>query len=683
MTGRTGTGVAARPIGLPDPAGGVRKTTVLHGAVDSTGKSGQPMEAKADRPTPGLAPRVPPETSATSGLRAGLKVLTTAVWLGLATGLLEVGVLVARHALVTPAALGSLQLNRHFPWMIPVAQLGVFLAAGAPIALLAVVRPSAGRRVAAYVLTALPAFCLLLTVRGLYTPAAVVLAVGLAWRLGPRLERAARRVRRPLAWSLPLLAGIVAALGLASYDRVVRAEARALAALPQPAPDSLNVLLIVLDTVRADRLSLDGYDRDTTPNLARLARRGVVFREARSAAPWTLPSHANLFTGRWPHELNVGPERPLGPAFPTLAEYLSKNGYASAGFVANTYFCNSWFGLARGFVHYEDYYEENVSVSAAEALRCAAVGRKLIGLFGGRMSGRPGAVTDQKNAEKVNRDFLGWLSRNEGRRFFAFLNYVDAHDPYMPPQSFDRHFGRVPETHAERLMIHSWNAWDKKTVNPDDVALVNDAYDDCLAYLDEQLGRLFDGLESQGVLDKTLVVVTSDHGESLGEHGLFGHGLSLYRPEIRVPLVIVSPEGVPRGLTVPDAVSLRDVAATVVDRLGLAGGSPFPGRTLARFWSPSGNDTAPSGDPALSEVTLREKPSKNASRPPAHRGPLASVTVADKVYIRDAMNREELFDINDDPDETRNLARNPSESKTLERGRTTFERMSRESIVKP
>ena len=105
--------------------------------------------------------------------------------------------------------------------------------------------------------------------------------------------------------------------------------------MPPASAGAPNVLLIVLDTVRADRLSVQGYGRDTTPQLARLARRGVVFEEARSAAPWTLPSHASLFTGRWPHELRVGGDRPLDATYPTLAEHLSKHGYATAGFVGH------------------------------------------------------------------------------------------------------------------------------------------------------------------------------------------------------------------------------------------------------------------------------------------------------------------------------------------------------------
>ena len=124
---------------------------------------------------------------------------------------------------------------------------------------------------------------------------------------------------------------------------------------PFPPADSPNVLLIVLDTVRADHLSLYGYRRATSPTLARLAKRGIRFDEARATAPWTLPSHASMFTGRWPHELEVRWLAPLRWNFPTLAEYLGSQGYATAGFVANTLYCSYDTGLDRGFTHYEDY----------------------------------------------------------------------------------------------------------------------------------------------------------------------------------------------------------------------------------------------------------------------------------------------------------------------------------------
>ncbi len=129
---------------------------------------------------------------------------------------------------------------------------------------------------------------------------------------------------------------------------------------PSPSAAAPNVLFIVLDTVRADRLSLYGYDRPTTPALERWARQGILFSEARATAPWTLASHASLFTGRWPRELGVKWLTPLGTTVPTLAEYFGSRGYATAGFVANLIYCSYDTGLDRGFTHYEDYVLERL-----------------------------------------------------------------------------------------------------------------------------------------------------------------------------------------------------------------------------------------------------------------------------------------------------------------------------------
>ena len=144
----------------------------------------------------------------------------------------------------------------------------------------------------------------------------------------------------------------------------------------------------------------------------------------------------------------------------------------------------------------------------------------------------------RKTAADINNDFLDWLSDQEGGRpFFVFLNYFDAHSPYIVPDESSRHFGRVPATPAEVALLQDWENRPKQNVPESDATLASDAYDDCIGYLDTQIGKLMDELKSRGVLDNTLVVITSDHGEELGEHGLFGHGRSLYSQELHVPLV--------------------------------------------------------------------------------------------------------------------------------------------------
>ena len=226
-------------------------------------------------------------------------------------------------------------------------------------------------------------------------------------------------------------------------------------------------------------------------------------------------------------------------------------------------------------------------------------------------------------------------------------------------------------------LIRTWHHGRKpKDIPKRDATLISDAYDDCLAALDEQLGRLFAALEHNGVLDHTLVIVTADHGEEFGEHGLYGHGKSVYRPETQVPLLVFGPSGtrIPEGLKIAEPVSLRDVAATIVERLGLTDDSPLPGSSLARFWQPSAAAPATDG-PVLSEVAIKTRISLRPHHAPALRGPLASVVVDGKVYIRNARGREELYDLARDPAETDNLAGSPAARPALERCRIALDRL--------
>lgn len=625
-----------------------------------------------------------PDSSIGGRARTVAGVLGSSVWFGAVTGLAEVAVLFTWHLVQSEAVLGALQLNRHFPWMIPLAHLAVFLSMAMPISLLALIWPRWANRAGTAVMVFLSAFALLSICDGLYVVAVVILSGAVAYRLSRRIARHETGFRRLQTRSLAPVLGMMAALGAWSYDQEVLQESRVLQALPPARPGAKNVLLIVLDTVAADHLSLYGYERDTTPRLRDLAQQGVVFDMARAPSPWTLPSHASIFTARWPHELHVSEREPLDGDYPTLAEFLAHHGYATSGFIGNTYYCNSWFGLARGFNHYEDYYEENVLISPTEALRCSAIGRTLIRQFGAAYNVRPEITNSPKDARRINRDFLKWLDEHPRRPFFTFLNYLDAHDPYLTPPGFDRHFGRVPTTHEDIQTLHSWSKFVHKHVAhtdqppPEEQAeLIRDAYDDCLAALDEQIGRLMDELKKRGELDKTLVILTADHGESLGEHGLFSHGMSLYRPEIHVPLLVLDPSGLGAGQRVSTPVSPRDIAATVVDALGLEADSPFPGHSLAPLWTSPNSENSRPDTSVVSVVQLLSKPlpSPRPHRAPAYNGTLTSLVVEDKVYIRDAFNREELYDLFDDPSESTNLADLPEMRPILERGRAAFDQI--------
>ena len=246
-------------------------------------------------------------------------------------------------------------MTRHFLWLTPLVNLAIFLCLGLCLAALTKFLPRLGARFSRWVLCALAILpSLILAGPQIYPEARLLLALGISSWLAPWLGRHPAGWRRRLVWSFPALLGSVATLAAFRYGEDWLKERRE-AARPAPPAGSPNVLFIVLDTVRADRLSLYGYPRSTTPALERLARRGIRFDAARACAPWTLMSHASFFTGRWPHELDIKWQTPLRKNFPMLAEYLAARGYATAGLVSNATYCSYDTGLDRGFTHYEDY----------------------------------------------------------------------------------------------------------------------------------------------------------------------------------------------------------------------------------------------------------------------------------------------------------------------------------------
>jgi arylsulfatase A-like enzyme len=599
------------------------------------------------------------------------------IWFGVIAGALELAVFLLKCFYLDPR---NLNVSRQFPWMYPLAGVLILGAPGLALALAAWIWPGRVR-------TSLVLFVLLfLTFLGIlfrcpiYTVVCALLAAGLALRVAPFVARRAAGFDRVVRRSIGILAGMLVAAIAVCGGRDLWAERWTLAHTPPLARGVPNVLLLVLDTVRADDLSLYGYPHPTTPNLVRLAARGVRFDRAFATAPWTAPSHASMFTGRWPHELSVAWNRPLDATNATLAEFLRARGYATGGFVANTIYCSYETGLDRGFAHYEDY-----DVSLRGVLFCSALVERTISFLDrspaiaaalGVGETRPATSRMRKSAARINRDFLTWLDRHEKRErdrpFFAFLNYFDAHHPYFTPAAdcgtepeHDRCFDPRPESPGDVRLIKNWWEVDKGRLGPGDVALVRAAYDRCIASLDRALGQLFEALERRGVLRDTLVVVTADHGEHFGEQGLYGHGCSLYAPELHVPLLILPPEGgasLAPGTVIREPVSLRNLAATIVSALGPSAiaASPFPGRSLL---------SEPPGDLVLSELETPPESDPNHGASPVCRGPLVSFVDQGFHYIRDGDGREELYDLENDHGETHDLARDVGATAMLRRFR--------------
>lgn len=571
------------------------------------------------------------------------------------TGVLEIGVLgVLKAGRLLPAPApgaptdhvlrhGFLWLSPHVVWITPLALAVVLSVLGLALAAAGSLRQRGLRAEVVLGAMLLVSFAELLTVYpGLHGIAVAVLATGAAAQATRVVrgrwqgwQRAVRRAAGPLAAAVTIVA-----MGMGAWTW--GSERFRLSQLPAAAAGAPNVLFIIWDTVRAGNLSLYGYDRRTTPRLEALARRAVVFDRAHATAPWTLPSHVSAFTGLWPYEFTANWLRPYEGEETTLAERLARAGYATAGFVANLLYMGRESGLRRGFAHYEDYRltptEFVVSTALGRRLGNAGWVRRLLG-FHDVINREPGAdVTDS---------FLAWLDARGDRPFFAFLNYLDAHEPYMPPPPYDERFGPATLRHHERN-VHQLRAavrLDREQMSPAEAQAQTDAYDGAIAYLDDQLGRILDELERRGLDENTVVIVASDHGEQFGEHGLFAHGNSLYLPLLDVPLVVAFGDRVPGGTRVPTPVSLRDLPATVLDLLGVRDGT-VPGASLVRFW----NGGAPAEEVAASPVFAEFTDIKGT--PTAK-----SILVGRYHYIWGERLAELLYDVVSDPGEQHNLMR--------------------------
>ena len=589
----------------------------------------------------------PPRTSSTpdGASRPGVPLLPLALWFAIITGLLEIAVPV-RDRLAEDRFL----LDPQIVWMAPLTDAVLFALLAGVFALVARLtrRPMFGAAVATFSWLAMWSGPYLLP--GLYRSAVLILAAGIAIQLARFAMRHEAMVARVVRVTLAPLVAVVLLLAAAVHVPRVLGERRALAALPAAPAGAKHVILLILDTVRARSLSLYGYARPTTPHLARFASASVRFDRAIVTAPWTLPSHASMFTGRWPHDLSFGWSRPLDDGAPVLAEYLSRRGWATGGFVANLLYTTRESGLSRGFAHYEDY-----PTTPGQAFISSSIGRliaeqveKLVDsdfLFG------------RKHGRQVSDAMLDWIDHGRPRSapFFAFVNYYDAHDPYEPDEAFTRQFvANMPQTRRAP----------GKRVSADEASRLRDLYEAAIAELDAEIGRLLGELEGRGLLDSTVVIIASDHGEEFQEHGVMGHGNSLYRPSLRVPLLIRLPGAARGGTVVTTPVSLRSIPATVVDALGLAEGSPFPGRSLLA--------AAAERDPILSELNAV---SRALAWAPIAKGDMRSLIYGPYHYIRDGDRTEQLFDVEHDPNETSDLARGSAARRVLEHLRATLDSM--------
>lgn len=358
-----------------------------------------------------------------------------------------------------------------------------------------------------------------------------------------------------------------------------------------------NVILIVMDTVRVDHLSCYGYARQTTPNIDRIARNGVVYENAFTAAPWTPPSHASIFTGKYPsHHKTIGKDVRFKEGSTSLAEVLSGNGYKTMG----TVYCEI-LGLRSGFERGFHEYVEVRPPSVSRALFSRELVRTLI----------YGQDKGTYNTTEIAKKFC---KRNHMKKepFFLFINYFNAHTPYDPPRPFKKRFCndlRQPRFYAEELLLNKitrgtaeriatrdlnirklrWIASGgggftfaakQTSISEAEWEVVRSWYDGEIAYLDHMFGDLINYLEKKGILDNTIFIITSDHGENFGEHGLAVHPLCVYDSLLHIPLIISHPKLVPKGRRISSLVSTVDILPTLTEMLGIKFNEPIQGKSL-------------------------------------------------------------------------------------------------------
>ena len=351
-----------------------------------------------------------------------------------------------------------------------------------------------------------------------------------------------------------------------------------------------NIVLITIDTLRADHLPAYGYSKVKTPSMDRLAAQSILFEDAVAHAPMTLPSHVSILTGLLPvvHGVHDNAGFILNPNVTTLAEVLKQKGYVTAAFVS-AFVLDSQFKMDQGF----DLYSDDLALAEAKV----------------------SSIDLQRRAAETQVEVEAWLRKNKQKKFFLWIHYYDPHDPYDPPEPF----------HAE---------------------YANSLYDGEIAYTDQVLGKLLSDLDSAGLNEKTIVVLTADHGEGLGEHHEKTHSLFIYNATQHVPLMFRLP-GVSPGRR-SEIVGHVDIVPTLLDLTGIESGLQTQGKSLLPVMNNQSNDVSES---VYSESRLSE----------FHYGwsPLRSITTKEHRFIE--APTAELYDRQTDGAETKNIAKQKPE----------------------
>lgn len=540
--------------------------------------------------------------------------LVIAVWTGLIFGWVEG--LIFNASRTNPVLYAPYKLSSHVIWVTPVLDIIIFVST-IPILLLIANAIRRWRR--EYLSTIvygwflfLGYFALLSAPKLIHVVSAALLSLGLALATTKIIQIAGNKILkllRRIFFLTPIL--ILLSIGVVfGYERMH--EARQAGRLPDSKSNAQNVLVIVMDTVRYDRFTSSyksALDKSLTPYLDQVAAKGVRYENAWPSTSWTLPSQASILTGLYSHEHEADwPELKLNKNAVTLGEYFTQLGYATAAFSGNSSWVTPEY-LGDGFMRFNVY-------TAHDFIRRTSYGRvidKFLAKIGYHYSGLG------KKAPQINAEFLRFLDDYPDNPFFVYICYMDVNQGF----------------HRRQLGYGFWE-------HPPSVQEVIEAYDESLSVLDKQINDLFIDLESRGVLDNTLLIITSDHGESFGasgteDHDPAGHGTSLYPEQSRVPLIIIYPRVISSNQRIYKTVSLRAIPTTITELLDLDN-APFYGDPLP-VNQPL--EISASGDSNHLLATLNY-----------HKYRVQSVVWENWLYIKNlnnAQNNEELFNLENDP----------------------------------
>ncbi len=431
-----------------------------------------------------------------------------------------------------------------------------------------------------------------------------------------------------------------------------------------------SVILITLDTFRADHMSLYGYERDTTPNIRKFSEEATTYTNAIAASDLTLSTHASIFTGLYARQHGahtgfvedlLGWGRPLDTKFKTLTEILVDNGYLSMGVVGNYGYLGGYFGLDQGF----DYFDERKGVPFLGYVKPFYVRQGVQNIL---IKFVPPAYFDLlfRKAEEINGEAFHLINKvnQNNQPFFLFINYMDAHWPYIPPPPFDTLYpgkaGRKITTVArEKLAQEALTL--RKSVTAEERNHFISQYDGGIAYIDFHFGKLLEMLREKSIYDNTLIVITSDHGETFGGNNFIDHGVSVYQNQTHVPLIIKYP-GSKKKIVEEKTVSSVDILPTILDVLDFETPKDVHGESLLNMDNQNVRDIISESFPNSSLLNNHKR---------FHRYERAIISDSFK-FISSTTGKKELYNFTEDPNEKRNLY-NPKESISRELDRRLAE----------